>query len=345
MSPSIAIVICLHRPGDGLENVLERLARTRGAAQIVVALDGVEPAVAAKVEVWAARTRHVSVVDLPESRGVAAARNLALRSVLADYVWFVDDDDEWRHDALEVLRLELWSRPDILQFRAAYRWGAVGEERPADGWDHRISLTRAEAGVALLQGRMHGFLWSKLFRAEVLGKDPFPALSSQSDVVGVARAVARAHRIHTVPDVMYTYVRRPGSITRHDGQRVRNLMEAGGLVVAALSGAGSDVIGREDAFLAWFVCQGAVRTLVRQSVRDAASVLRTSGVTRAAEGLSLVRAARYAPAAAATVVVLRVSPAAALAATALAYRLLDVARRGRHVIRVRRRRPGPLAAE
>lgn len=343
MSPSIAIVICLHRPGDALEDVLEKLERTRGAAQIVVALDGVESAVAAHVRDWASRTRRVSVVALPESQGVAAARNLALRNVLADYVWFVDDDDEWRDDALEVLREELWSHPDILQFRASYRWGAVGEERLADGWDHRMSLTRDEAAISLLRGRMHGFLWSKLFRTEVLGENPFPALSSQSDVVGVARAVARAHRIHTVPDVMYTYVRRPGSITRHDGQRVRNLVEAGNLVVAALGAAGHDVVDREDAFLAWFVCQGAVRTLVRQSVRDAASVLRTSGVTRAAERVSIARVARYAPAAAATVIALRVSPAVALTATALAYRLLDAGRRVRSALPTRRRGAGSSA--
>ncbi|TQJ30884.1 glycosyltransferase [Microbacterium sp. SLBN-146] len=273
--PPVALVTCLHFPGSRLAGAIARLEDTSPhVSEIVVVLDGVTDDERREILEWAPLLPKVRILQPRSPLGVANARNLALAAVTSEYVWFVDDDDEWVPDAARVVADSLADGYDVIAFRARYRDHPDSAGRVVDGVDESRGTTAREARRMLLDGTLQGFLWSKLFARRVLGTDPFPDLSSQSDVVGVARALARSHRLRLRPEELYTYVNRPGSITRTSALRLQNLARASDLVVEALA---DDADPAEtDHFRAWFSCSGTVRTVARQRVplREAMPALR-----------------------------------------------------------------------
>lgn len=324
-APSLALITCLHRPGDRLGTLLERLEATRGGlAEIIVVLDGVSDDERQRVAAWADGRDEVTVLVAPPPHGVARARNLALRAVGSDYVWFVDDDDRWTPDAVDRIVAALGDRPDLLVFRAEYRHDPDRPGRIADGLDADRAGAGDDALSEFIAGRLHGFLWSKVVARRLWGVDPFPALSSQSDVVGVAAVLARAQTVRFIPHVLYTYVRRPGSITRSSTQRLANLRRAHGLVVASIAERVDRA--RLDAFTAWFYCEAVVRTTARLRIPAPDARLELAEARLTARRLDLAPLARRRPATAALLALMRVDPAVAVGAARAGYATLDAAR-------------------
>lgn len=323
--PTIALVTCLHFPGDRLADTIARLGETAAyVSEIVVVLDGLTVREAETVTSWASIVPHVRLIAPPSPLGVARARNLALTAVTSSYVWFVDDDDHWVPEAPRILADSLVQGYDIIAFRARYRDRPGSEGRIVDGVNQSRVVTGAEARRMMLSGQLHGFLWSKVFSRRVLGDQPFPDMSSQSDVVGVARALARSRQVRLRPEELYTYINRPGSITRHSAQRLANLHRASELVLHALADdASADHIAE---FRAWFYCAGTVRTVARQRVRMkeampalwkahyAARRLRRSATADLGDRLGLELAA------------LRLNPRFAVMLGRLSYALIDLRR-------------------
>ena len=326
---TLAIVVPVHDPRERLDALLERLDAVRGAVhQIVIADDGSPLPTALRIADWAA-TRPTVVVDrVDESGGVAAARNRAIARVSAEYVWFVDDDDEWDDAAVPVIALSLRSRPDVLVFRAEYRYHDGRAGRVVDGLDRDETTTGADALTLLLAGSIHGFLWSKVFRRDRLATPLFPHLTSQSDVVGVARALAASRVVRFIPDVLYTYVRRPRSLTRVSAPDFGNLLAARDLVLEAAFRVEGVTIDRAtvDHFAAWFYCSAVLTTVVRQRVPEPerSLALAEAGAVARTLDAGLVRSRSLVHAA--VVTALRASPRSAAALTRAAYALLDSGR-------------------
>jgi hypothetical protein len=326
---TLAIVVPVHDPGHRLDDLLERLDAVRSAVHEIVVVDDGSPLEAAvRLADWAAVRPSVVLIREDESVGVAMARNRALERVTADYVWFVDDDDEWDDAAVPIISLHLRYNPDVLVFRAEYRYRDGTAGRIVDGLAIDETTTGARALSHLLAGRIHGFLWSKVFRRERLSSPLFPDLTSQSDVVGVARALAAARRVRFIPDVLYTYVRRPRSITRVSVPDFGNLLAARDHVLEAAFLVEGVVIDRAtvDHFAAWFYCSAVLKTVVRQSVPEPqrSAALADARAFASTLDLALVRSRSLKHGA--VVAALRASPRTAAAATAAAYALLDSGR-------------------
>lgn len=323
--PTVALITCLHYPGDRLADTIARLGETAAyVSEIIVVLDGVTVSERQTVTWWASLLPNVHLIAPAAPLGVARARNLALTAVTSTHVWFVDDDDHWVPDAPRILADSLAQGYDVIAFRARYRDHPGSEGRIVDGLDQSRVVSGADARRMLLGGQLHGFLWSKIFSRRVLGDDPFPDLSSQSDVVGVARALARSRRVRLRPEELYTYINRPGSITRHSAQRLANLHRASELVIHALADdADADHIAE---FRAWFLCAGTVRTVARQRMRmrDALPALREA--RHAARALGRGAASDLGDRLALELAALRISPRLAVALGRVAYRTLDARR-------------------
>jgi hypothetical protein len=268
----------------------------------------------------------VTLVRHDASAGVAARRNEALAWACGDYVWFVDHDDEWTAGDLATLRAAA-AGADVVVAGADYRWGpGARERRRVDGAAVTVptDVTGARAAAMLVEGAFHGFLWSKLFRRELLGAAPFPALRSQSDIAGVAAALDAAETVRLLPDTVYTYVRTPGSITRRRAPDVSALERAHDLVLGAAGRHASPQA--RDGFTARFLCFAAVKTAVRwragrTAVKEALAVSR-----RRADDVRLLRLARHSPALGAVVLLLRTCPALLPPLLGIALRGLDFAR-------------------
>lgn len=184
----VSVVLPLFRPGPEVAEALLRLARTVGADdELIVVDDGTpQPEAAEVARLVAALLPRASLVVRPTNEGAAAARNHALTLATGRWVWFVDWDDDWDPSILDVLvdRATTTGAP-VVTCRASVvdeRGRLVRHIGPA----HDAHLVGPETARALLDGRLEGHLWNKLFRRDVLPPDVFPLLPTLSDLIGTA---------------------------------------------------------------------------------------------------------------------------------------------------------------
>lgn len=216
----VSVVLAVHDPGPEVRTTLESLGRTLGPSdELVVVDDGSTDGTPDRVRSWLEDHpdlhRRTRLIALPENRGVARARNAGLQAATGAWIWFVDWDDAWSVHILDLLHEAAVEADATVAMCGAEHVDEHGV--PLRRLDHRAlrprTLRGPAIGLAVLEGRLEGYLWNKLFARPVLGPDPFPPERSQSDFVGVAELLARQPRIRVLPDVLYDHVRRPGSIS------------------------------------------------------------------------------------------------------------------------------------
>ncbi|MDN4614536.1 glycosyltransferase [Leifsonia sp. F6_8S_P_1B] len=337
--PSASVVLCVRDALDAVPAVAARVAAVAALRRVdvVVVDDGSTDGTGEALARLLPRRVDVTLVRHPESAGVAARRNEALAWARGEHVWFVDHDDEWTAGDLMTLRGAA-AGADVVVAGADYRWGpGAGERRRVDGArvDGPTEVDGARASAMLVEGAFHGFLWSKLFRREALGAAPFPALPAQSDIVGVATALAAAETVRLLPDTVYTYVRTPGSITRRTPDA--SALERAHDLVLASAGRHASADAR-DAFTARFLCLAAVKTAVRWRAGRAAVREAVAVAARRAREVRLARLLRRSPALGAVVLLLRACPPALPPLLRTALHGLDLLRTARGAARRATRR-------
>ncbi len=100
--PRVSVIIPTHNRPEYLARALASVqAQTMPDFEVFVVDDGSPDDRAAEV-VRACNDPRIHYVRLPESRGPAAARNAGILRSTAPYIAFLDDDDEWLPEKLEV---------------------------------------------------------------------------------------------------------------------------------------------------------------------------------------------------------------------------------------------------
>lgn len=97
--PLVSAVIPTHgRPALLACAVRSALRQTWPRMEVIVVVDGSDPATASQLEALA--DPRLRTVYLPESRGGSAARNAGVRAACGDWIAFLDDDDEWHPEKI-----------------------------------------------------------------------------------------------------------------------------------------------------------------------------------------------------------------------------------------------------
>lgn len=101
MHPLISVVIpTRNRPQLVVRAVQSALAQTLKNIEVIVAIDGSDEAT--DLELAKINDPHLRVIRLPENVGGSAARNAGVAKAQGEWIAFLDDDDEWRSQKLEL---------------------------------------------------------------------------------------------------------------------------------------------------------------------------------------------------------------------------------------------------
>ena len=205
--PKISVIVPVYNVEAYAERCLASLAAQTYPHMEVVMVDDASTDGGGRIcDAWAAREEGFHVVHLQENQGVSAARNEGSRRASGAYIAFVDSDDYVEPNLLERLYQALTEGQGDVSV-----CGEVGlglRAGPA-----RV-LAPAEAARCL--ARRAAFLWTpwgKLFPAELVKETPFDKrVLCGEDLLFFYQILKRVRRIVYVPDPLYHYVYRAGSL-------------------------------------------------------------------------------------------------------------------------------------
>ncbi|USQ76117.1 glycosyltransferase family 2 protein [Ornithinimicrobium cryptoxanthini] len=210
----VSAILPVRDPGPGLGPALEAV-RTSLSVQdeLIVVDDG-------STDGTDVVLRNTDLRGLPTTvltgvgAGVGAARNLGLAQARGEMVWFVDWDDRWDPSIIGLLYAARVASGAPVVGCGADLVDARGRRLEMLGTvDRPTLLTGGQIGVAILDGRIRGYLWNKLFARDILGEAPFPAYQTRSDFAGSAELMARLPSVYLLPNILFHHVQRPGSVT------------------------------------------------------------------------------------------------------------------------------------
>jgi glycosyltransferase involved in cell wall biosynthesis len=95
-----AIIPTRDRPDLVVRAVRSALAQTYEDLEVIVVVDGPDPATEKTLEQFG--DKRLKVIALPDAVGAAQARNIAAESARGDWIAFLDDDDEWVPEKTEL---------------------------------------------------------------------------------------------------------------------------------------------------------------------------------------------------------------------------------------------------
>ena len=205
--PKISVIVPVYNVEGYLETCLASLAvQTYSDLEVILTDDASTDGGGRICDAWAARDGRFQVIHLPENRGISNARNEGVRRASGEYIAFVDSDDYVEPELLERLYDALAeNRGDI---------SVCGNEGLCLGAGPAQVLSPEEAARCMARRAL--FLWTawgKLFPAELAKQIPFDSQAlCCEDLLFFYQVLKRVRRIAYVPDPLYHYVYREGSI-------------------------------------------------------------------------------------------------------------------------------------
>jgi glycosyltransferase involved in cell wall biosynthesis len=181
-------------------------AQSEPSWEMLVVDDGSTDGSLALAEALAAAEPRIRVLALGVNRGCAAARNAGIRAARGRFLAFLDADDLWYPQKLEVQLGYMAASGAALVFSAYRRIDAAG--RPLGTVTAPARLTHA----ALLKGNAIGCLTAVYDSARV-GKVEMPPLRRRQDYGLWLRLLARGGEAHGLPQVLADYRVHAGSLS------------------------------------------------------------------------------------------------------------------------------------
>jgi teichuronic acid biosynthesis glycosyltransferase TuaG len=196
--PQVSVLLPAYNAEAFLERAI-RSVRNQGftAWEMLIVDDGSVDSTAAIARAEAEGDPRIFAYSSQRNMGAAAARNLALEHARGRYIAFIDADDEWLPQKLEMQVAHLQETGASL--------GYCGFWRVINGQRRRINVPEQVTRDQLLYGNVIGCL-TAIYDSEVLGKMPMPDFALSHDyalwldllergpAVGIDRPLAIYHR-------------------------------------------------------------------------------------------------------------------------------------------------------
>jgi len=217
--PALSVIIPCYNVGPFVADCLRSVLRQpeAGRLEVLVVDDGSDDDTSAKVTAEFAAHPLVDCRLVRQSnQGLSSVRNLGLQMARGAYIAFLDGDDVWLPDYLAcVLPHVLEGAAQVIAYNAMVVdvdgrrikglvvHGVASREAPQTR--DEIALDAAAIGQWMS--------CTRVYRADLLQGLRFPLGRYYEDSAVVPTLYARATQIRNLPDELYAYRKRPGSIT------------------------------------------------------------------------------------------------------------------------------------
>lgn len=198
-----------------LDSVLEQ--SYKGDYEVICVNDGSTDSSLAIGEEYAEKHDKIKIIN-QSNGGLSKARNAGLRAAQGEYVWFVDSDDWIENKALEILHKKI-DNEDVICFNGKRYFEDNTKETPDEGidiphisgWDYysryALQARKFHFVCVVLRAYKREFLLSNnlLFEPDIYHEDN----------LFTPIALYHAAKVKSIPDYLYQYRIRTGSITQN----------------------------------------------------------------------------------------------------------------------------------
>ena len=210
-------------PVYGVEQYLDRcvasvVAQTYKNLEILLVDDGSPARCPQMCDAWAERDRRIRVIH-QSNAGLSAARNRGLAQATGEYLYFVDSDDTIEPTLVEHA-LNAMSRYDADLCMFKFDTISDNDKPLLSNYKHNAFtevqvLTPEEAIKKQLQMEIGGYAWAYLAPLSTYRKQDFafPVGRKIEDLARICHVIGESTRIVRIPDALYHYRLRQGSIT------------------------------------------------------------------------------------------------------------------------------------
>ena len=236
----ISIVIPVYNVRDFLPGCLDSvLANDLSDCEIILVDDGATDDSGAICDAYAARHPDLIRVIHQANGGLGAARNTGIRAADGEWLLFVDSDDKITPDALPVLKRAIRPELDIVAFQflsddgtnppVPRSSGSAPTETPFTLRERRTELLALPSA------------WMRLWRRSLFTDNgiEYPSRVWYEDIRTTAKLLPLARGITVLPEHLYVYLDRPGSIM-NSAKLARN----------------REILEAMDDILAWYRAEG-----------------------------------------------------------------------------------------
>ena len=181
------------------------------------------------LEEYAQKSDKIKIIS-QKNKGLSGARNTGIMEAKGDYIFFLDSDDRIESNTLDILKKEL-SDEDILSFNGQ-RWFESTEtkEEPNPGIKEDTLTGWEYYNKYALVGRKIHFLpvWQRVYKKEFIFQNNlfFKEGIYHEDNLFTPIACYYAKKVKVIPDVLYFYRIRQGSIMQqNDFKRLKDIIQ------------------------------------------------------------------------------------------------------------------------
>ncbi len=217
---AVQIIIPVYNGEKTLKRCLDSLkSQTFTDWQAIIVDDASVDRSAEIIEVYAAEDDRFVLIKQDKNAGVSNARNRALASVFnSDYTAFLDCDDYWEIDMLEVMYTKATKNNcDVVQCRFIYDFENGHQVLPAGAFSKECLLTgKALEKVyrRMMTGINMNHVCMKLIRTQLIRNLEFDTnIKTAEDLVFCIELFKKVKSYIFVPIPMYHYSRSSSSIT------------------------------------------------------------------------------------------------------------------------------------
>lgn len=173
--------------------------------------------------------RHPDLIRVihQENRGLGGARNTGLEAARGEYLFFVDSDDTIAPESLRVLSRAIdATHADVYSF-SMYSHDGAGHKtliQPSQVYEGVFSLRQRQEFLTSLPAA-----WARIWRRDLFLSTGirYPSRVWYEDIRTSTKLFAAADAIVTLPEPLYYYLARPGSIMRSGNvSRNREILDA-----------------------------------------------------------------------------------------------------------------------